>query len=46
VSLDFRARKVRFQLKRCGSIALLITTSPTNAFSRLSSGDDGSVCRR
>jgi len=46
VSLDFRARKVRFQLRKCGSIALLLTTSPNSSFSRLSSGDDGSVCRR
>ena len=46
VSLDFRARKVRFQLRRCGSIALLITTSPTASFSRLSSGDNSDVCRR
>ncbi len=45
VSLDFRARKVRFQLKKCGSIGILITTSPSY-FSRLSSGDDGSVCQR
>ena len=46
VSLDFRARKVRFQLRKCGSIALLISTSSTQTFSRLSSGDDGAVCRR
>ena len=45
VSLDFRARKVRFQLRRCGSIGILLTTSPSYV-SRLSSGDDGSVCRR
>lgn len=45
VSLDFRARKVRFQLRKCGSIGLLLTTSPSY-FSRLSSGDDGAVCRR
>jgi predicted aspartyl protease len=46
VSLDFRSRKVRFQLRKCGSIGLLISTSPTPAFSRLSSGGDGAVCRR
>jgi len=45
VSLDFRARKVRFQLRKCGSISLVLSTSPSY-FSRLSSGDDGSVCRR
>ena len=46
VSLDFRSRKVRFQLRKCGSIGVLISTSPTPAFSRLSSGGDGAVCRR
>jgi predicted aspartyl protease len=45
VSLDFRSRKVRFQLRKCGSIGILLSTSPSY-FSRLSSGDDGSVCRR
>jgi hypothetical protein len=44
VSLDFKARKVRFQLRKCGSIGLLLTTSPSY-FSRLSSTDDA-VCRR
>lgn len=46
VSLDFGARKVRFQLKRCGSTGVTISTSPTNAITRLSSGDNGEVCRR
>ncbi len=45
VSLDFRARKVRFQLRKCGSIALVLSTSPSY-FSRVSSGGDGSVCQR
>ena len=45
VSLDFRARKVRFQLRKCGSISLVLSTSPSY-FSRLSSGEDGSVCQR
>ena len=45
VSLDFRARKVRFQLRKCGSISLVLSTSPSY-FSRVSSGDDGSVCQR
>lgn len=45
VSLDFRARKVRFQLRRCGSTGILITTAPAS-FARLSSGEDGEVCRR
>lgn len=45
VSLDFRARKVRFQLKRCGSSELVISTDPS-LLSRLTSGDNGDVCRR
>ena len=45
VSLDFAARKVRFQLRKCGSVSLVMSTSPSY-FSRLSSGDDGSVCQR
>jgi len=46
VSLDFRARKVRFQLRRCGSSGVEVTTAPTSAFMRVSSGDNGAVCRR
>jgi hypothetical protein len=45
VSLDFRARKVRFQLKRCGSTGIVISTS-TEFFTRISSGDNGAVCKR
>ena len=45
VSLDFRARKVRFQLRKCGSTGILISTSPTS-LTRLSSEDKGAVCRR
>jgi len=37
VSLDFRARKVRFQLKRCSMAGILIQTSPTSSSTRLSS---------
>jgi predicted aspartyl protease len=43
VSLDFRARKVRFQLRKCGTMGLLLSTSPTIT-SRLST-DDEAVCR-
>lgn len=46
VSLDFRARKVRFQLKRCGSMRVAISTWPTSGLSRLSSGGNEAVCRR
>ena len=45
VSLDFRARKVRFQLRRCGSTGLVISTAP-EFFTRISSGENGAVCRR
>ena len=45
VSLDFGTRKVRFQLKRCGSSSVVINTAPTS-LTRLMSGDNGEVCRR
>ena len=45
VSLDFRARKVRFQLRKCGTSGIIISTDPS-AFTRIVSGDDGEVCRR
>lgn len=45
VSLDFRARKVRFQLRRCEQTGVAISTHPTNAFSRLSTNNDA-ACRR
>ena len=44
VSLDFRARKVRFQLRRCGSTGIVISTAPTS-ITRLST-DSHEVCRR
>lgn len=43
VSLDFRARKVRFQLRRCESTVILSTS--TRAPSRLYS-DNAEACRR
>src|SRR5207253_10904626 len=43
VSLDFRARKVRFQLKKC-SADLVIHTSTTDSFTHLSGGQE--VCGR
>lgn len=45
ISLDFRSRKVRFQLRRCGSVGIVISTAPTS-LTRLSSEDKGAVCRR
>ena len=46
VSLDFRSRKVRFQLRKCGSSGVIISTAPTQSYSRITSGDDGTVCKR
>ncbi len=46
VSLDFRARKVRFQLRKCGTTGITISTSPSVWSTRLSSGDNMDVCRR
>ena len=46
VSLDFRARKVRFQLRRCGSSAVTISTDSSYWSTRISSGEDMEVCRR
>ena len=45
VSLDFRARKVRFQLRRCNTEGVLISTSQTESFTRLSATADD-VCVR
>jgi hypothetical protein len=46
VSLDFRSRKVRFQLKACRSQSVTITTSPTSTRARLSSTGSADVCGR
>jgi len=43
VSLDFRARKVRFQLRRCTSQGIMISTNPGN-FSRISGTSSGEAC--
>jgi hypothetical protein len=46
VSLDFRARKVRFQLRRCKTQGIIISTSP-DSFTRIGSAtDDEDVCGR
>jgi hypothetical protein len=45
VSLDFRARKVRFQLRRCGTQGIVISTSPSS-FTRVSSLGGAEVCGR
>jgi predicted aspartyl protease len=46
ISLDFRARKVRFQLRRCGEAGVIISTSSEFWSTRLSSGGNLDVCRR
>lgn len=46
VSLDFRARKVRFQLRKCETQGIIIATSPTTAFTRISSTGTQDVCGR
>ena len=45
VSLDFRARKVRFQLRRCDS-SVTISTSPSVVATRIYSGAGPDVCGR
>ncbi|MBA3898574.1 MAG: aspartyl protease family protein [Sphingomonadaceae bacterium] len=45
VSLDFRARKVRFQLRRCGTSGIAISTSPDSSLTHLSDSG-GEACRR
>lgn len=46
VSLDFRARKVRFQLRRCNA-SVMIGTSSSTMVSRLAvNGTDNQACRR
>ncbi len=46
ISLDFRARKVRFQLRRCGSTGIIVSTSPSAMASRLISGGITEACKR
>lgn len=45
ISLDFKSRKVRFQLRRCKTQGVIISTDPHN-FSRLSSTGTDDVCGR
>lgn len=45
ISLDFRARKVRFQLRRCRTEGIVISTAPEN-FTRISSTGTPDVCGR
>jgi hypothetical protein len=43
ISLDFKSRKVRFQLRKCKPEGVIISTDPDN-FSRLSSTGSRDVC--
>ena len=45
VSLDFRARKVRFQLRRCETQGIIVSTAPEH-FTRISSTGTADVCGR
>lgn len=45
VSLDFRARKVRFQLRRCTTEGVIISTNP-DSFSRLSAPNGTETCSK
>jgi hypothetical protein len=45
VSLDFKARKVRFQLRRCRTEGIIISTAPSS-MTRLSSTGGADVCGR
>ena len=46
VSLDFKDRKVRFQLKKCGTSSLVLSTSLHERASRISSTGGAEVCGR
>src|SRR5205085_7822933 len=46
ISLDFRARKVRFQLRRCAPQSIAISTFQSSAMTRLSSTGTPDVCGR
>ncbi len=45
VSLDFRARKLRFQLRKCGTSGMTLSTSPYASAATVSAGG-GAVCKR
>lgn len=44
VSLDFRARKVRFQLRTCSPRGIIISTTPESSYTRVSSTGSPDVC--
>jgi hypothetical protein len=46
VSLDFRSRKVRFQLRRCDVEGVTIATAPADLFPHVSSSGGSELCAR
>lgn len=46
VSLDFRARKVRFQLRTCRPEGVFISTTPESLYTRVSSNGTADICGR
>lgn len=44
VSLDFRARKVRFQVRSCRSSGIIISTMPESSYTRVTSTGTKDVC--
>lgn len=46
VSLDFRARKVRFQLRRCGTSEVAVSSIPDASFLTRLSADRVEACER
>jgi predicted aspartyl protease len=44
VSLDFRARRVRFQLRNCSDAVVVRSSVSTTSYTRISAGQDPDVC--
>lgn len=44
VSLDFQSRRVRFQLRKCGTTGVFISAAPSMGATRIRSGNDAQVC--
>jgi hypothetical protein len=44
VSLDFRARRVRFQLRRCKTVGIVINTAPVDMFTRIGTNGGADIC--
>ncbi len=46
VSLDFKARKVRFQLKKCAAQGIVLSTSFSHSLTRISTSNREATCKR